>query len=209
MPRLALGLLAIAKLLGLHQLPDESTLLALADFVRRRFPDFTEAEIRHAVERWAAGELASHLQTYGTLSLDFLGHLLNAYRSERTVHLRQAQLREQKPADTDPLDVPTDDFHDRLVRGYLAEHGELPPIADWLACWRHLRTTGQLPTLSPDELEHYSARALFELEQETRTARLAGRRPPEKPPTQGELWHAYLRQRRAQEYYRNLLNFVP
>lgn len=209
MPRLALSLLAIAKLLGLHQLPDESTLLALADFVRRRFPDFTEAELRHAVERWAAGELGAGLQTYGTLSLDFLGHLLHAYRSERTVHLRQAQLREQRPADTDPLDVPPDDFHDRLVRTYLAEHGELPAIADWEACWRHLRQSGQLPTLSPDQLEEYDREQRAELEAERRRARLAGRREPDAPPTEPALWHAVLRCRRAQQFYRNLTTFAP
>ena len=208
-PRLALGLLAIAKLLGLHQLPDESSLLALADFVRRRFPDFTEAELRHAVERWAAGELGHGLQTYGTLSVDFLGHLLHSYRTERTAHLRQAQLRQARELEEAAAgDPPPDDWHHRLVATYLTEHGQLPPIADWQACWRHLRTTGELPTLSPDELMEYSDRAQREVVAEQRAARLAGRRVPEAPAPAGDLWHAYLRQRRAQEYYRNLLNHV-
>lgn len=209
MPRLALGLLVIAKLLGLHQLPDEPQLLALADFLRRRFPDFTEAELRHAVERWAAGEIAPGLQTYGTLSLDFLGHLLSAYRTERQRHLREAQLREHRDRQEELTgEAPPDDWHHRLVTTYMTEHGELPPIADWQACWRHLRRTGELPTLTPDELEQYSTRARAELETEQRTARLAGRRAPDPIPTDGELWHAHLRQRRALEYYFNQLNFI-
>lgn len=209
MPRLALSLLVIAKLLGLHQLPDEPQLLALADFVRRRFPDFTEAELRHAVERWAAGELAPGLQTFGTLSLDFLGHLLAAYRSERLRHLREAQLRQSRAeVDATTGEAPPDDWHHRLVTGYMTEHGELPPIADWEACWRHLRRTGALPSLSPDQLDAYEAQVRRELEQEQRTAKLSGRRAPEPIPTEGPAWHAYLRQHRALAFYRQLLTFV-
>ena len=159
------------------------------------------------MERWAAGELGHGLQTYGTLSLDFLGHLLHAYRSERTAQLRESRLRETRP-EMEAGDPPPDDFHHRLVTGYMTEHGQLPPIADWQACWRHLRATGALPTLSPDQLQEYSDRSQQELQQETRAARLAGKRPPDPVPTTGELWHAYLRQRRAQEYYRNLLTFA-
>lgn len=197
-------LLAIAKLLGLHQIPDEPQLLQLAGFVRRQFPDLTEAELAHAVERWAAGTLATDAKPYGTLSLDWLGAVLAAYRLDRLEHLRtaaQEEARARAAAAPEPVPLP-DEFHHDLVRRYVAEHGELPLIADWQACWRYLRQTGRLPNFSGEESSAFAERALADLTEERQRRRLAGQRLDDLvDPRQTDRWHAYLRARRAKLFY--------
>lgn len=202
-------LLATAKLLGLHQIPDEPQLLQLAAFVRRQFPDLTEAELTHAVERWAAGTLAPELRLFGTLSLDWLGGVLSAYRQDRLEHLRSdaaEQRRLQEAEQPAPAPIP-DAFHDGLVRAYAAEHGALPFIADWDACWRHLRTTDQLPNLDGDARLAFEQQARAALDAERNDRRLAGRDLGELPdPTDAARWHAHLRAYRAKQYYQFTLN---
>lgn len=206
--RLQLRLLSYAKLLGLSNVPDDGQLRLLAGFLVRAFPDVTEAELDAALERWAAGQLAADLRPYGSLTIDFLGGLLAAWRLERRHDLRRLERAEaerelaRQEAEAQP---PTDDWHDRLVRSYAAEYGELPLIADWQACWRHLRATGELLNLSPDQLEDYERQALAELEARRRLARLAGRELPDDPGHETPRWHAYLREQRARQYYLQLL----
>ena len=203
--RLALRLLALAKLLGLHQVPDEPTLLHLAAFARRQFPDLTEAELVHAVERWAAGTLAADVRLFGALSLDWLGSILHAWREERLQGLRTARREEDRrraEAEAAAQPVVPDSFHDELVRRYVAEHGELPLIAHWDACWRHLRQTDQLPNLTAAQRDEHHARALAELEAERDRCRLTGKRADHLPdPADPSAWHAHLRARRVREYY--------
>lgn len=202
---LALRLLALAKLLGLHQVPDEPTLLQLAAFAARQFPDLTEAEVTHAVERWAAGSLAADVRLYGALSMDWLGSVLHAWREERLQSLRTArrdqERREAEAAAAVEPQVP-DEFHDQLVRRYVAEHGELPLIAHWDACWRHLRQTDELPNLTHDQRTAQQEAALAELEAERERCRLTGKRADHLPnPADANAWHAHLRARRVREYY--------
>lgn len=207
--RVQLRLLSLAKLLGLSNVPDDGQLRLLAGFLQRAFPDVTEAELAAAVERWAAGQLAADLRPYGSLTIDFLGGLLAAWRLERRHDLHRLQRLEQErelarqEAEATP---PTDDWHDRLVRDYADQHGELPLIADWQACWRHLRATGELPNQSPDQLEAYEHRERLRLQERQNAARLAGRELPDDPGTDRDRWHAYLREQRARQYYLQLLN---
>lgn len=201
---LALRLLALAKLLGLHQIPDESQLLQLAAFVRRQFPDLTEAELVHAVERWGAGALAPDLRLFGTLSLDWLGGVLSAWRAERVQALREAHTRAEREAAEAQPEKPAvpDRFHDQLVREYVREHGTLPLIADWDACWRYLMATGALLPLSLPERHAFEQEARAELDAQVKTDRLQGKRTDHHPdPDQTAHWHAHLRARRVQQYY--------
>lgn len=195
-------MLSIAKILGLHQLPDDAQLTQLAAFIRRRFPDVTEVEITAAVERWAAGELAPECRLFGALSLDWLGTVLAAYRADRHQHLRRDQAerdrrqREEQERAT-ARELP-DEFHHRLVVDYVTQAGALPFIADWNACWRYLRDHEHLPTLDAEERDE-----LLELiRAEVHEARRAARRPDDVPiPSTADEWNAYARAWRARKYY--------
>ena len=205
---LAVRLLAISKLLGLHNIPDEAQLLQLSEFTRRNFPDVTEAEIVHAVDQWAAGNLCPELKTFGTISIDFLGTILNTWKAERAAHLREERQRMERIArEAEPESTPpADDFHDRLVRSYAAEHGTLPPIADWQACWRHLRVTGELPTLTHEQVTTYEDEQRRILQDKRYQDRLTGRRVYDLDPDgDRDVWHAHLRECRAREYYNQLI----
>lgn len=161
----------------------------------------------HAVERWAAGTLAPEAKPYGTLSLDWLGAVLAAYRQDRLAALRtaaQEDARLRALAEPEPAPLP-DAFHDGLVRGYLAERGELPLIADWQACWRHLRQTDRLHNFSGEEARAFAEAARAELAAERERCRVTGQDPADLvDPNRPEVWHAHLRARRAKLYYRSL-----
>lgn len=197
-------MLAIAKLLGLHQIPDEAQLLQLAAFVRRQFPDLTEAELQHAVEKWGAGQLAPDQRLFGALSLDWLGGVLAAWRAERVQALREARTQEERAAAEAEPEKPTvpDRFHDQLVREYLREHGTLPLIADWDACWRFLMATGALLPFTHTERHAFEETARQDLEHQVKLDRLQGKRTNHHPnPDHAASWHAYLRSRRVKQYY--------
>lgn len=172
--------------------------------MRRQFPDLTEAELQHAVEKWGAGLLAPDLRLFGALSLDWLGGVLAAWRAERVQALREARTQEERAAAAAEPEKPAvpDRFHDQLVRDYLREHGTLPLIADWDACWRYLMATGALLPLAQPERDAFEASARQELEQQIKLDRLQGKRTDHHPdPSQTAFWHAHLRARRVQQYY--------
>lgn len=206
---LRLRLLALAKLLGLSNVPDDHQLGALSEFLRRNFGEFTEAELGHALERWAAGELAPEERPFGTLSLDFLGRVLAAARRTRQEATRRAAQLEaaaRRQGEEPPPPSPEyDERHHQLIAAHVAAHGELPPLADWTACWRHLHRTGQLPTLDPAGREAVLAALRSNYAQERERARLTGRPRPWEPSTEEEL-HREARAYRARAYYQNLLD---
>jgi hypothetical protein len=200
--RLGLRLLSIAKLLGLHQLPDDAQLTQLAAFVCRRFPDLTEVEVSVAVERWAAGEIAPEVRLFGALSLDWLGSVLSAYREDAAAQVRRERLererREREAADQEPRPELPDEFHHQLVLDYVRQNHDLPYIADWTACWRHLRREKLLPDLDPTE----RGELLDLIRNEVHEARRQARRPDDVPlPTDAEGWNHLARTWRARKYY--------
>jgi hypothetical protein len=205
---LQLRLLALAKGLGLTNQPDEHLLAMLTEFLTRNFGDLTEAELTLAVEKWAAGELAPQVQSYGSLSINFLGAILGAWRAFRrqevlraTQDEKRAQTAQEYAQESTAADPAT---HHQMVASYMAEKNSLPIIANWEACWQYLTENGQLPLLTKTQQQQVVDQVLAQYSSDAASARLRGREPLPPPKDKAEL-HLACRRYRARLYYTNLL----
>lgn len=89
-------ILTIAKLAGISPPPDKNTRLLIMGFIKERFGDFTQGDVKNAFMMAMAFELEiEDIKAYNSLSIQWVSSILFAYRTYRNKAVLKYQSEQQ------------------------------------------------------------------------------------------------------------------
>lgn len=91
-------LLALCKLIGVTEPPEQEIIILLIDHIQEHHKDFSKEEVQRAFSLATAGKLNFEFRHYNRLTPQMISHVLNKYKSIRSKHIIQYenQLREEE-----------------------------------------------------------------------------------------------------------------
>lgn len=142
--------------LGISNLPNETDLKQICDFLKSNYGDFTAGEIDHAIQQYARGAIGVNSKAYGVLSTMFLSDLLNEYRllrkQWRDFERRKTEnqlLLAQPPKDEAAANKALTEW---LV-DWVIQTDEIPATYNWDGVFKHLEDTGEIALTAEDKID--------------------------------------------------------
>lgn len=128
-------LLAIIGVTAGINIPSEAETLVIIDWFKRKLPNYSIEEVKHAFELYAENQLVVKFEHYGKFSVRFIMAVIEGYKSRRSKAMKEAtKLLEppEKPIETNAKKV----FFN--LTDYVKATNTLPEIAPWDVMYGYL-----------------------------------------------------------------------
>lgn len=163
---LKIALLMCAKnYLGIANLPNESDLVLLCEFLQNKFPELTAQDITKALQMYAAAQLAVDAKPYGLLSAVFLTDVLAEYRQHKYQWKVWQERKQSETLQLNAHEVSAEEKNKRLyefIAEWIANGNAMPDCYAWNEVYAHLEAA-QLIQLSKEDKADYYANTKHEL----------------------------------------------
>ena len=150
-------LLAGAKnYLGILNLPNESDLNIICNFIKNKFGEFTIAEIDNALQLYSEGTITTSVKPIGVLSTTFLSEVLWEYRSHRKAFISLQNRLKEKTLLIDKPNENSDEKNKRLTEwllNWIKEKKQIPQTYAWDEVYFHLEKTNEINLSNEDKID--------------------------------------------------------
>jgi len=160
---------AIAYSMGFTKSMSPEELLSLSKWIKEQFGDMAMQEVALAFDLVTAKKIGNDIKHYATFSKQYIGEVLNVFRTHRAKqikladeHEKQKQIMENKNTGATPEEMYN------TIKKIALEQGTLMKIADWTGAYSHAWKEKLIHRMNKTERTMYKEGVIEDLQTEGR-----------------------------------------